>query len=303
LAGVIFAGILAVSDMLEMLGRVHAPRSATGDVAPIAHHERPRAAEPLVEKAPVPAEAPEAEFAAAAIAETTEPAIDAGHDAIAEAGAPTVRSLGVGSVLDAAADARPPLLPCRPDLARAVDDVYSPIASYRASFDQVLTVSALGTTTESHGVLVTARPGMMSWAYDDPEDSRILSDGQTVTVYEAPNKHLFRVPAASSPYPGAFAFLTGQGPLRALFDFIAQGGDSVGRGSCLLIGTPRALTRAYSRVLYLVDRRTAEVRRVVIVDRAGDQNKIDLRDPVTNADVSADQFTFAPPIDTIVVGR
>ena len=193
----------------------------------------------------------------------------------------------------------------QPGAAYLVDALYAPIVSFRSRFDEEARRRCARLATRSHGTLVVAKPGKMSWSYDDPENSRIVSDGQTVSVYEAPNKHLFRVPLDSSPYPGAFAFLTGQAPLTALFDLVARNGEATADspGICMLVGTPRALTRAYQKVLFHVNRATLEVRRVVIVDRAGDRNRINLVDPSMDMTVNPDQFVFVPPSDTIVVGR
>jgi hypothetical protein len=121
-----------------------------------------------------------------------------------------------------------------------------------------------------------------------------------VLVYEAPNKHAYRVPAGSSPYSGAFAFLTGQAPLTLVFDFVSR---AVEPDICLLSGSPRSLTRAYQRVVFVVDRVTLQVVRVVIFDRAGDENRIDLMDRAFDVPIDPEQFVFVPPSDTIVVGR
>jgi outer membrane lipoprotein carrier protein len=210
--------------------------------------------------------------------------IDAGRDA----GSPDAGRFVARAVVEAGIDvrvpARPRLHPCDVELAHRVETFYAATASFAATFVQELHVSALGSTTRSHGSLVIERPGKMSWSYDEPAGSRIVSDGQTVSVYEAPNKQLFRVPAINSPYPGAFAFLTGQAPFTALFSFAARSGD-------------------YEKVLFYVDRATLQVQRVVILDRQGDHNQIDLVDPSTDVPVDEAQFVFAPPADTIVVGR
>jgi outer membrane lipoprotein carrier protein len=225
-------------------------------------------------------------------------AVDAGYDfGRADVGPPA----RVADLVDASlAPVTPRRAPCNPELAHRVEALYAPVTSFKARFDQELFVRALGSGTRSHGTLLIAKPGKMSWSYDDPEDSRIVSDGETVLVYEAPNKHAFRVPAGSSPYPGAFAFLTGQVPFTLVFDFASRAAEP---DMCILSGTPRGLTRAYQRVVFVVDRITLQVVRVVIFDRAGDENRIDLTDPVLDAPIDPGELVFVPPSDTIVVGR
>jgi outer membrane lipoprotein carrier protein len=269
-------------------------------LVPVATSETPSAPVDIPEETPTP-EPVRSVAPPPALVSADAPPVDAGHDtghdAVARAATPLVDT-GADMVINPA----PRRAHCNADIARQVDAFYARTASFRSRFEQELGVRALNSSTRSRGSLLVAKPGRMSWTYDDPEDSRIVSDGQTVSVYEAPNKHLFRVPVQSSPYPGAFAFLTGQASLGDLFDFAwrVEGPDE---GVCVLMGTPRSFTRAYRRVLLYVDRVSLQVGRVVIVDRAGDENRIDLIDPSFDVPVADDAFTFTPPPDTIVVGR
>jgi len=304
LAALVRGGALTVEFAMNALAAVrglHATiRVTAADVAlePTPAHEVTEEVAPLIEAVRGPSRASDT-------VPDEVPLVDAGHEAGPRDAGRRVASRPFDAGVDAGLPPAPRPAPCNLELAYLVDALYAPIVSFRSRFDQELVVGALGSTTRSHGTLVVAKPGKMSWSYDDPENSRIVSDGQTVSVYEAPNKHLFRVPLDSSPYPGAFAFLTGQAPLTALFDLVARNGEATADspGICLLVGTPRALTRAYQKVLFHVDRATLEVRRVVIVDRAGDRNRIDLVDPSMDVPVDPDQFVFVPPSDTIVVGR
>jgi outer membrane lipoprotein-sorting protein len=305
LAGVVLLGLNALGLVMSAIGGLHGFRAADLPPRPVAAVETPAAldASDEQEMAPPPTSSP---IDIPELGPTSPSRADAGHDAgQVDAGRRRARLL-----LDAGVDASPgrPVrsVACNADLAQRVEATYASSSTFRATFDQELVVGALGSVTHSHGSLIVAKPGMMSWSYDDPENSRIVSDGQTVAVYEAPNKHLFRVPAASSPYPGAFAFLTGAAPLTALFDFtvghVMDGMDPM-PDVCVLVGTPIGLTRAYRKVLFYIDQVTVLVRRVMIFDRGGDRNRIDLLDLTMGVPVEPDQFVFVPPADTIVVGR
>ncbi len=295
--GFVLGAVNTVELAMNMLGRFRglhpsvvvvtstpAPAPAPPDEPDEEPPPPPQAAAPLVSTPPP------------AVAEPA--ALDAGHDSGVDTGAPPPKIIDVP---DAGVAPPPPRrAPCNPDLARRVEAFYAPITSFKARFEQELFVRALGSGTRSHGTLLVAKPGKMSWSYDEPEDSRIVSDGETVLVYEAPNKHAYRVPAGSSPYSGAFAFLTGQAPLTLVFDFVSR---AVEPDICLLSGSPRSLTRAYQRVVFVVDRVTLQVVRVVIFDRAGDENRIDLMDRAFDVPIDPEPFVFVPPSDTIVVGR
>jgi outer membrane lipoprotein carrier protein len=297
-AGLVLAVVHTVALAIGMFGSFQGFHPSARLVA-IDAPEPPSAPVDIPQETPTPE--PVRSVAPPALVLDDGPPTDAGHDAgkdaVARAATPPVDA-GSDLVMTPA----PRRAHCNADIARQVDAFYSRVASFRSRFEQELVVRALNSSTRSRGSLLVAKPGRMSWTYDDPEDSRIVSDGQTVSVYEAPNKHLFRVPVQSSPYPGAFAFLTGQASLGDLFDFAfrVEGPDE---GVCVLMGTPRGFTRAYQRVLFYVDRVSIQVGRVVIVDRAGDPNRIDLIDPSFDVPVADDAFAFTPPPDTIVVGR
>jgi len=303
LAGLVFGAVNAVELVLDALGKMHG-FDVSAALVPLADAALvpDEVEEPVEIEEPPHEEKPVAPPVAA-----PPPVLDAGRDA----GPPDVGAPVAAAVVDAGSDASfvapPRLHACNPELVRRMETFYDRSTSFRATFDQELFVGAYGTTTRSHGSLVVAKPGRMSWYYDEPESSRIVSDGQTVSVYEAPNKHLFRVPAASSPYPGAFAFLTGVTPLSTVFELSGRAASADGvmdvPGMCVVIGTPTSLTRAYQRVIFYIDRVTFQIRRVMIFDREGDRNVIDLSDLSPHVPVDPDQFAFTPPPDTIVVGR
>ncbi len=297
-AGLIFGVVKTVDLAMGMLGNFHglhpSARLVPVDASSAPSVQLDVPAETLTPEAVRAASPPPARVWAEA------PPVDAGHDAGNDDVATAAPPFDAGA--DVALMPAPRRAHCNADIVHRVDAFYAPTVSFRSRFEQELSVHALNSSTQSRGSLLVAKPGRMIWTYDDPEDSRIVSDGRTVSVYEAPSKHLFRVPVQSSPYPSAFAFLTGQASLGDLFDFATrvEGPD---KAVCVLIGAPRSFTRAYKRVLFFVDRASLQVGRVVIIDTAGDENRIDLIDPSLDVPVADDAFAFTPPSDTIVVGR
>jgi outer membrane lipoprotein carrier protein len=300
LAGLVVGGMRTLELLMSALAGVHGVHV----VPSVAAFDGPAPVDAAAEE---PDDIPEAAPAppAAEVVPDAPLVADAGHDAGPRDAGRRAAPVFVDAGIDVRVLPRTRLAACDVDLAHRVEDLYAPTTSFKATFEQELLVRALGSATQSRGSLLTAKPGRMSWSYDEPENSRIVSDGQTVSVYEAPDNRLFRVPAAVSPYPGAFVFLTGLAPLTDVFNFVARrpGATADIPGTCLLVGTPRALTRAYRKVLFYVDRATFQVRRVVILDAAGNENRIDLVDPSVDVPVSAADFVFVPPPDTVVVGR
>ncbi len=190
-----------------------------------------------------------------------------------------------------------------------VQAFYQKAQTFQSDFRQEFFVKAYSQTKSSHGHVAFAKPGKMSWSYDDPPGNRIVSDGTVLRVYEAANKQMYESPVgASSPYPAAVSFLTGQGSLSASFDFDVRDGDAGQKGTQLnfpggyvLIGTPKTATPSYQKVLFFVDKATSQVRRVLIVDGQGNLNKFTFESPRVNDPIPPSEFTFTPPPGTNIV--
>jgi outer membrane lipoprotein carrier protein len=102
------------------------------------------------------------------------------------------------------------------------------------------------------------------------------------------------------------SFLTGQGKLSDSFNFQLVDGDTGQKGlnfpgGFVLIGTPKAATPSYQKVLFFVDKATSQVRRVLIVDAQGNLNKFTFDTPRVNDPISPSEFTFTPPPGTNIV--
>ncbi len=218
--------------------------------------------------------------------------------------------LGMSSIAAAEATPAPPAGP--PDAQPVVDKVqafYDKAQTFQSDFRQEFVIKAYSQTKSSHGHVAFAKPGKMSWAYDDPPGNRIVSDGNVLRVYEAANKQMYESPVSlSSPYPAAVSFLTGQGKLSGAFNFQLVDGGSGQKGTQLnfpggyvLIGTPKAATPSYQKVLFFVDKSTSQVRRVLIVDAQGNLNKFTFETPRVNDPIDVSQFTFSPPPGTNIV--
>ena len=154
------------------------------------------------------------------------------------------------------------------------------------------------------GHVTFAKPGKMHWTYDDPQSTgnRVVSDGAVIKVYEANNKQMYEQPIEKSQYPAALSFLTGTGKLSDSFNFELFPGDQMKfPGGIVLVGTPKAATPAYSKVLFYVDSGTSQVRRVMIIDGQGNRNRFDFEAPKVNQAVAPDLFKFTPPAGTSII--
>jgi outer membrane lipoprotein carrier protein len=185
-----------------------------------------------------------------------------------------------------------------------VQQVYDKSQTFQSDFSQKFWVKAYNTEKSSHGHVQFAKPGKMSWSYDDEQSrgNRVVSDGTTIRVYEASNKQMYESPLDKSQYPAALSFLTGTGKLSDAFNFDLQSGASMNfPGGAVLVGTPKTPTPAYSKVLFYVDLGTAQVRRVMIIDGQGNRNRFYFDAPKVNETLSPDLFKYTPPAGTSII--
>jgi outer membrane lipoprotein carrier protein len=202
----------------------------------------------------------------------------------------------------ALADEAAPLPPAA-DVVAKVQAFYNQTQTFKSEFNQTFLVKAYNTTKRSHGNVVFSKPGKMDWSYDNPAGNRVVSDGTTLHVYEAADKQVYQQLVSGTSYPGALSFLTGQGQLDTLFDFeIRDGAGALGfPGGYVLIGTPKATTPAYQKVLFYVDKQSMQIRSVLILDGQSNRNRFDFVAPQVNLPVDPNQFVFVPPPNTTIV--
>jgi outer membrane lipoprotein carrier protein len=188
------------------------------------------------------------------------------------------------------------------ELVDRVQAFYDKTTSFRADFSQEFVATLHNKKTASNGSVAFLKPGKMSWRYTSPAGNRIVSNGLKMRVYEAQNQQMFESPVDKAQYPAALSFLTGQGKLWESFNFELKSGTEMKfEGGSVLVGTPKAASPAYKKVLFYVDSKTAQVRRVLILDNQGSKNRFDFIAPKVNEPIAESEFIFEPPPNTSVV--
>lgn len=188
------------------------------------------------------------------------------------------------------------------DVVKKVQAFYDKTTTFKAEFTQEFFVKAYNKKKASKGRVTFSKPGKMDFAYDDPKDNRVVSDGSLLRVYEAENKQVYEQTMDKSQYPAALTFLTGQGKLADHFQFEGYRGAAMNfPGGFVLLGTPKAANPAFEKVLFYIDSATYQVRRVVVVDAQGNRNRFDFINPKINEAVPENQFKFTPPPGTTTV--
>jgi outer membrane lipoprotein carrier protein len=191
-----------------------------------------------------------------------------------------------------------------PNPARIVGRVqafYDRARVFRARFTQEFWLKSTGQKKRSAGQVIFQKPGKMSWRYTS-NANRVVSDGQTVKVYQADSHELYVQKLDQSAYPAALAFLGGGGQLLKSFTFRAAAAAQVNYpGGTVLEGVPRQPTPAYARILLYVDARSSQIQRVMLIDAQGNRNRFDFVDPVVNQPAALAEFEFTAPPGTKVI--
>jgi outer membrane lipoprotein carrier protein len=188
-------------------------------------------------------------------------------------------------------------------VASAVQAFYDQTKSVEAEFFQTYYNRIYDKYDRSQGGVKFQKPGRMRWDYGAPNGKVIVSDGKRLVVYEPGEQsepgQVFERAISDSELPQALAFLTGAGKLSddftfRLLDAAAQGFPT----GYVLELLPKKPSPHYERILFFVDgdaKRTGLVHRVLIVDSAGNRNRIDFKAPKFNRNFDAKTFAWQPP--------
>lgn len=179
------------------------------------------------------------------------------------------------------------------ELLGQVQNHYEAVGDYVADFTQVYQSAALGDERSSRGQVFFKKPGQMRWDYASPQERYLISDGQTLWVYEPAFGQYYQESLQNSQLPVALRFLMGEGKLSD--DFVVDPGAPAPDGEAWLALTPRR-SEGQLRELHLrVSRDTGAVLEVVIYDPLGNINRITFESTRENVSLPVSGFTFEPP--------
>jgi len=192
----------------------------------------------------------------------------------------------------------------KPSPALSVDQIvtrveacYDKTTSFKASFIQ----RSQFFLRHDRGSVTFQRPGMMSWRYAR-SGNRVVSDGTRLEIYEKEDKRLYQQELPASLFPAALSFLTRQGQLRESFEFTRLGSKLMHvEGEYVLVAESRRASPVYDRLVFYVDARTYQVRRVLICDLQGSRTSFDFAASKFNSPVAQGEFAFNPPSGTRII--
>lgn len=191
---------------------------------------------------------------------------------------------------------------CRARAVNAVQKRYEGIRDLRAKFVQKTRAVSIGAPaaepTVSRGIVVVAKPSRMRWSYETPEPSLVVSDGETLWIYDPGFGEAQRLPADGATFSGAaLQFLLGKGDLQREFTIRLV---SCEKNAVELELTPRD-PASYEKLHIVVDPASGDVSSTRIDDLVGNSTVVEFSDLHVNLDPSADVFRFVPPAGVRVI--
>jgi outer membrane lipoprotein carrier protein len=187
------------------------------------------------------------------------------------------------------------------NIGQAVQRFYDSAQTYQSDFKQRYWIEAFGTYRDSSGTVVFSKPGKMRWVYSN-NGNVVVSNGKELKVYEKENRQMYLQTVNDTQYPAALSFLLGTGSLSATFDLQLLDSTKLQfPGGYVLMGTPKAATPAYQKILFYIDKQTYQVRRVLLIDAQRNRNRFDFENAKVNLRVDPVMFTYNPPKGTRVI--
>jgi outer membrane lipoprotein carrier protein len=184
---------------------------------------------------------------------------------------------------------------CGSRIAERVQERYDGVRDLRAHFTQESRNAAFGGASREEvtsGSVWFAKPGRMRWEYESPEPSLVVSDGQTLWIYDPVAREAQRLPVDRGFLSAAaIQFLLGSGRLA---DTFAIRGLECGAERTRLELLPRE-EATYERIELEVETATGWIRETLVVDLFGNETRVRFTDLVANEGIDADRFRFVAP--------
>lgn len=191
---------------------------------------------------------------------------------------------------------QPTQQPTAAQVISRMQQFYNTTTDYQADFFQTYFNRLFNSFQRSRGQVFFKKPGRMRWEYVAPERKLFVSDGRTMWAYEPEANQAFQQSLQSSQLPTALSFLSGQGDLATEFDFrlIPAATYAFSTGHVVEL-RPKTASPQYERLVLFVDGQSHQVVRSLVIDQAGNRNKLEFTNARQNQGIADSRFTFRPP--------
>lgn len=187
---------------------------------------------------------------------------------------------------------------CAADLARQQLDRFSEnVQNLSASFQQQVFDESGRELDAASGTLALARPNRFRWDYLEPEEQRIVADGDHIWIYDVELEQVSVRPQSFDEQQSPLAVLLDLKSLDEQFDSAERG---LADGAHWLRLTPKSEDAEFAHVD--LGLRDYQLVRMVMVDIVGQRTEIVFTGWKRNAQLAAGTFFFEPPAGVDVVG-
>jgi outer membrane lipoprotein carrier protein len=185
-----------------------------------------------------------------------------------------------------------------PVLAVTLQDVqerYLAIRSFAGTFtQQTASLNSEIPVRQAQGTIAYERPGKMRWEYGAPEEQLLVTDGETLWLFDPLLENVTIQALAAVTDGTALAFLLGVGELTEDFTQrrVTQSLLSEEEGWEVLELVPNLPVANVEFVQLGVAPDTGDLQALLVMDRAGSYRTIVFRDLSYDVTLDASQFTF-----------
>ena len=195
---------------------------------------------------------------------------------------------GAGTLDAASADA----------LLQRLSDFTSDLSTLSASFEQALYDENDEPLQQSSGNVQIKRPGKFFWRYEEPDRQDIVTDGQTLWLYDHELEQVTVSPVDERISGTPLVLLTGGTPLDEQFTIEPLGGAE---GIDWLELTPREDGSDFESVFIGLD--DDGIAAMELQDSFGQATQIRFSNVATNQSIDDTTFQFEPPDGVDVIGE
>lgn len=196
----------------------------------------------------------------------------------------------------AEADPPAPAASCLDVAIDAIQTRYEKVEDLEARFVQTSRPAHLGSIAPdpvvSQGSVVVAKPGKMRWNYETPEQSLVVSDGESLWIYDPGFGEAQKIPVTEGYLSGAAVqFLLGEGNMRRDFDITVVSCDEERAELALVPKEPAS----YAKLRVVTNPRSGDLSGTVVEDLLGNVTEVEFQDLRVNRKPAASTFTFTAP--------
>lgn len=191
---------------------------------------------------------------------------------------------------------------CAEEVALRVQRQYEGVRDLQAEFSQSTHNAVLGDVpgedVSARGRVVFAKPGRMRWVYESPEPSLVVSDGETLWIYDPTLKEVQVLSVDAGFLSGtAIQFLLGEGQILESFN--------VSAGSCegdeVSLDLRPKQNASYERLELRVEKASGAVLATSVLDLFGNRTDVVFERMQRNRSPDEGLFRFEPSKDDRVL--